>query len=192
MPNKKPAYLLHKPSGQARVRINGKDHYLGEFGSPESKERYDDLIAKWLVKQDTSGCSVTIDQLSLLFLEHADGYYRHKDGTPTGACRNFRKVLAYVVRLYGMSLASEFGPKWLKQVRQAMIDDGRCRTNINRFVNLVRQVFRWGVEEELVPPSTKYKALEEVRCLQRGRTEATEEVPHHEVCYSIIVGTLLN
>ena len=45
MPKKrKPAYTLHKPTGQARVRIKGKDHYLGEYGTPESRERYDDLI----------------------------------------------------------------------------------------------------------------------------------------------------
>jgi hypothetical protein len=42
---KPPAYLLHKPSGQARVRINGKDHYLGPHGSPESKDRWQNLPA---------------------------------------------------------------------------------------------------------------------------------------------------
>jgi glycerophosphoryl diester phosphodiesterase len=31
------AYVHHKPSGQARVRINSKDHYLGLLGSPEEE-----------------------------------------------------------------------------------------------------------------------------------------------------------
>ena len=45
MPKKrKPSYLRHKPTGQARVRIDGRDHYLGAYGSPESYERYEDLI----------------------------------------------------------------------------------------------------------------------------------------------------
>ena len=48
MPKKPPKYALHKPTGQARVRINGKSHYLGPHGSPESHKRYDALIAKWL------------------------------------------------------------------------------------------------------------------------------------------------
>ncbi len=49
MPTKrKPAYLLHQATGQARVRIDRKDHYLGVFGSQESRDRYDDLIAEWL------------------------------------------------------------------------------------------------------------------------------------------------
>jgi len=40
MPKKrKPSYLLHKPTGQARVRIDGHDNYLGEYGTPESLAR---------------------------------------------------------------------------------------------------------------------------------------------------------
>jgi hypothetical protein len=42
--NAVPSYLHHKPSGQARVRIDGKDHYLGPYGSPESKAKYDLLV----------------------------------------------------------------------------------------------------------------------------------------------------
>jgi len=38
---RKPSYLLHKPTGQARVRINGTDHYLGVYGTPESRDRYE-------------------------------------------------------------------------------------------------------------------------------------------------------
>ncbi len=41
-----PSYLLHKPTGQARVRIAGQDHYLGEFGSEASRIAYGQLIAK--------------------------------------------------------------------------------------------------------------------------------------------------
>lgn len=41
-----PSYLLHKSTGQARVRINGRDMYLGPYGSEESRIRYGELIAK--------------------------------------------------------------------------------------------------------------------------------------------------
>jgi len=37
---KPPGYLLHKPTGQARVILDGKTHYLGVHGSPESHEQY--------------------------------------------------------------------------------------------------------------------------------------------------------
>lgn len=37
MPKKrKPSYLLHKPTGQARARIDGHDHYLGECGTAKA------------------------------------------------------------------------------------------------------------------------------------------------------------
>ena len=43
---KPPAYRLHKGSGQARVILAGEHHYLGKFGTPESKEAYARLIAE--------------------------------------------------------------------------------------------------------------------------------------------------
>ena len=48
MPVPTPSYRLHKPSGQAVVTLSGKDHYLGRFGSPESRDAYDRLLAEWL------------------------------------------------------------------------------------------------------------------------------------------------
>jgi hypothetical protein len=41
-----PAYTHQAPTGQARVRINGKDHYLGVFGSGESKAEYERLVRR--------------------------------------------------------------------------------------------------------------------------------------------------
>ena len=41
-----PKYSRHKPSGQARVIIGGKHHYLGKFGSPESRNKYAALIGQ--------------------------------------------------------------------------------------------------------------------------------------------------
>lgn len=35
-------------SGQARVTLNGKVHYLGVYGSPEAHQRYGELIQQWL------------------------------------------------------------------------------------------------------------------------------------------------
>jgi len=43
-----PSYCLHRASGQAVVRIDGKDHYLGKYDTPESRAEFDRLIAGWL------------------------------------------------------------------------------------------------------------------------------------------------
>jgi hypothetical protein len=43
-----PSYRLHKPTGQAVVTLNGRDIYLGRFGSPESRAEYDRTIVEWI------------------------------------------------------------------------------------------------------------------------------------------------
>ena len=43
-----------------------------------------------------------------------------------------------------------------------MIEAGRCRTLINKDVNRVRGLFRWGTEEEFYPGSS-YQALRAVK-----------------------------
>jgi hypothetical protein len=45
--NRPPLYRFHKARGSAVVTINGKNHYLGPYGSPESHEKYARLIAEW-------------------------------------------------------------------------------------------------------------------------------------------------
>lgn len=90
----KPAYLLHKPSGQARCRIAGKDHYLGEYGSQASRDRYEELIAEWFARSgDVDRHSLTIDDVVLMFMSHAEGYYRRPDGSPTSEIDCLRAAL---------------------------------------------------------------------------------------------------
>ena len=57
-----PKYQLHKATGQARVRINGHDIYLGKYRSPESEERYRQVIADWLKTRTKSSARIQHDQ----------------------------------------------------------------------------------------------------------------------------------
>jgi integrase len=77
---------------------------------------------------------------------------------------------------YGSAAVTDFGPLAMKAVRQSMITAGWTRKNINRQVARIRQVFRWGVSNEVVPSAT-LTALEAVEPLQRGRSEAKEAPP---------------
>ncbi len=55
-PGKVPSYCRHRASGRAVVRIDGRDRYLGEFGSPASHEEYERCIAEWRAGQRTAVC----------------------------------------------------------------------------------------------------------------------------------------
>ena len=87
----KPAYLLHKATGQARGRVNGNDHYLGLYGLPQSREKYDELIDEWFARNgDTSRRDLTVDDLAIFFLEFAEKYYQRENGESTGEATNAR------------------------------------------------------------------------------------------------------
>ncbi|MDA1212757.1 MAG: hypothetical protein O2955_09565, partial [Planctomycetota bacterium] len=81
----KPSYSFHKPSGQARCRIDGKDYYLGPYGSQKSRDEYDELIGEWLSKQEVSKVTLTVDHLCLLFLQHVDGGPKWRRGGSVAA-----------------------------------------------------------------------------------------------------------
>ena len=186
---KEPAYQHHRASGQARVRIDGKDRYLGEYDSPQSRELYEDAIHEWRIRQDTSQVFITIDDLCLKFMDHAEVYYLHRDGTATGEAENLRHALRFLVKKFGTCRVRDFGPLKLKTVRESMIDAGLCRTTINRSVHRIRRAFAWGVENELVDES-KYRSLCSVSALKAGRTQAHESDPVKPVDMTIVDATM--
>src|SRR5579863_1836997 len=186
---KKPAYTLHKPSGRARVRVNGDDIYLGEYGSQESLDRYDELIVAWLANNgEIATFKLTVDDLVVQYLTHARQHYR-KNGRLTSEFHCLRSAFRPLVELYGKTRAREFGPRAIKAVREQMVAGGYLRGTVNSMVNRVRRLFRWGVENEFVPVTT-YQALCTVQGLQRGRTAAPESDPVRPVEESIVDATI--
>ena len=43
MSKRTPSLCHHKASNQGVVRINGRDHYCGTYGTPEAQAEYDRL-----------------------------------------------------------------------------------------------------------------------------------------------------
>ena len=176
-----PSYRLHRPTGQAVVTLDGRDRYLGRFGSPESHEKYERLIKVWRARQEQAGASPaeappvpldlgdtpSVNDLILAYVRHAAGYYK-----PTAEGENkevgcIRDALRIVRHGHGRSPAGEFGPKALKAVRQEMVRRGWARGYVNHQVNRVRRMFRWATEEELIPADV-YHGLQAVRGLRKG------------------------
>lgn len=181
-PRKIPSYRLHKPTGQAVVRLNGRDFYLGKHGTEASQEAYHRRIAEWLATGQhctpaPSGTPATaelsVNELILAFWRHAQQHYRAPDGTPTREVNNLQDALRPVRKLYGRTPACDFGPLALRAVQEEMIKAGLCRNVLNARVNRIRRAFRWAASVELIPVSV-VQALVTVPGLKRGRTEAKE------------------
>ena len=99
-----PKYRHYKPKNLAVVRIAGRDHYLGKYDSQASYQRYDRLVAEWmLTRQDhhvsnggssnlAGSAPVSVNALILAFWQYAEKRYV-KNGEPTSEIRSYRTAL---------------------------------------------------------------------------------------------------
>ena len=181
-----PSYKLHKASGQAIMRVTlpggaRKTVYLGVFGSPESKAEYARRVQavgsnSAVAVTGPSAADITVAELLVGFLGHADRHYRGADGKPTSSVWAFKLAAKPLKELFSHLPACEFGPNALKTLRARMVELGWCRKTVNAAVTSVRTIFKWGVSEELVPVEVLAR-LASVQGLQRGRSEAHDPEP---------------
>jgi integrase len=181
---KVPAYLLHKPSGLARVIVGGKHIYLGKHGSPESLEKYARIVTQLSASRSQLTTAspetprngdVSVNELLLEYFEFARNYYA-RNGVLTKEFSGLKEALLPVRQLFGLTKARDFGPRALKAVQQHFVDQGICRNLVNRRVSRIKRVFKWATSEELIPGSV-YHSLQSVSGLRFGRTEARETEP---------------
>lgn len=170
-----PRCRLHKGTGQAVVRLQGRDIYLGKSGSAASKEAYKRFVAEWSEnggKLLDSPHANTVTDLVIAYTKFAVTYYQ-KDGKPTNEVRMIKSAIKIARQLYGRTPATKFGPLALKACRGKMIEKDWCRSHINKQVDRVKRMFKWATENEMLP-GTLYQALRCVTGLKRGRSEARE------------------
>lgn len=170
-----PRYCLHKATGQAYVRLDGRMHYLGVFASPESKSRYRELTDAWRLRQDSSQpVELSVGELILLYVEHAKQYYR-KSGRPTSEVGCIEAACRFLMP-HRRRRAADFGPLLLEAARAEMVKDDLARTTINSQCGRIRRMFRWAVSKEFVRPQV-LTALETMAPLKAGRCDARETSP---------------
>jgi integrase len=187
-----PSYRRHKASGQAVVSLNGRQFYLGQWKSPESKQNYDRMVAEWRAghcRIAAKGASdITVCEVIAAFRRHAASYYKSPDGRPTSELANYHSPLCLLQRFYGPTPATDFGPLALKALRGEMIRLGWSRRFINRSINRLRHVFKWAESEELI--GGVYERLRVVDGLKFGRSEAPESDPVKPVPDDVVNATL--
>jgi hypothetical protein len=207
-----PSLVHHKPSSRARGRINGRDHWLGKWGSPEARAAYDRLIAEYLAcgriktpqpaptpAPSKAGAAaelgdspppdgLSIAEVATRYLEHCQIYYRNSDGTRTSTYGNALQAVR-ALRAFDDTSAAAFGPRKLTVIRDSEAAQGRPRVGCNAIVKHVRRLFQWVESQELVPRGT-HNSLKTVEPLRLGRTHAPELPPIKPVEDDIVNLTL--
>ena len=192
---KVPKLCRHKASGNAYVTDPdlGKEVYFGPHGSDAANEAYRAWAAAYLARRAEAPvparAGLTVSQLALAYLAHADVYYT-REGKRASEARTIAGALRPLADLFGLLPAAQFGPAELRAVRDAYLAKGWARQYVNQQVGRLRAAFRWGAGQGLLP-GEMLAALEAVAPLRRGRASgAREEEPVQPVPAGVVEATL--
>src|SRR6516164_4472998 len=106
-PSRVPSYRHHKPSGRAVVTLNGRDIYLGPWGSEESKAEYARKIAEWTARGRQA--PPPEKEQGVLVKEVILAYYRHCEAKLVAVeLAKVAQALRIVRELYGETEAALF------------------------------------------------------------------------------------
>lgn len=208
---KEPGYYHHKARNLAKTIVDGKTIYLGPYGSPESHAEYEKAVERWRRKHGQQAKPKlptkveTVTQLLAHWHKHAEKRYVNEDGTPSKEQKNFRIACTPLARLFGTLPIEDFTPKKLKAYQLALASGswrtpeeraGRekknqpadcCRRVTNRHSVRVKTIWRWAVEEELIPAHL-HDALLRVKGLPLGaarESDAVLPVPEDDLAATI-------
>ena len=169
-----PRIYLHKATGQARIRWEGHDHYLGRHGSPEAEAAYVRLIAELAAGRAAPPAKpardVSIAEMCAEWLAGPGAKY-----APGGdQIRQYRGSLRPLLAMYGPTPAADFKADQLETLRMAMAtgswedpgkeekpsksgkrkrkrEPGMCAEVANRRCGRIKCVFRWAERKGYVP-----------------------------------------
>lgn len=217
---KLPEVRLHKRSGNGRVFINGREYWVGRYGSPEAKARYAELIAALVTSGGKSveaavpprpapvAAELTVAELALKWLADikATRPEHRKTSLWHGALAASRAI-----RPLGTMPVSAFGSKALLEVQRLLVEtpvvvkkrkkvtkgpaeaDPPPKYRSRRYVNDVVARVRQMFHWGVLRelvPDDRVKALEIVPSLVLGATKAKETKPRRPVRPSLVKATL--
>ena len=182
-PNAVPSYLKHR-TGQAFVKVQGKNHYLGLYGSPESRVAYTKFLAQ-LGQSTTPPPTKEIRSEGITITEALIAYWRwtedrfKKHRGDARAANDIKMALRLLRQKYGDKPLAKFAPSWLITLREDMAKQDLARVTINRRVTMLKTFARWTVSRELAPSAmlVAIQALEGMRYGEGGRETARSRDP---------------
>lgn len=177
MPRKKqsaPSYRYHI-SGQARVTLDGKDFYLGEYDSPESHAKYYALLAEYNANGQRAPETPANQIDSPITVRCVTGEYREliktKYANSPSHSGRLKNLCTLLEDEYGDTEAADFGPRKLSELRDLFVVSGNNRRYANTQTRSLIQIFRHAISRELVEVGVLIR-LETLEPLRIGQTTA--------------------
>ena len=168
----------------AYTRVNKKHISLGRYGTEESMRRFERIVDDWRVMQRASTCHTS--DVFLTVGELAERYLIFEEARVAEGKVNPRQIYAVkyavlaLIRDHAQLPTHRFGPKSLTEIQERLSltacvskrgdhanGNTLSRTEVNRRINHIRHIFKWGIREELVRPEI-LDALKVVPGLRSG------------------------
>ncbi|GAB5403914.1 MAG: site-specific integrase [Aureliella sp.] len=194
-PGAVPKLRKHKASNLGVVTLNGRDHYLGPWGTGKKPTKavqsaYDAKISAWLsvgrFEGSPAGAQLSMAQVLASYIHHAKGYYTPED--PNSKYHDMLRA-ARKLRPYIQMPANDFKPQYFKEVRSAMVSEGCSRTYVNQVMGRVLKIIKWAYAEGHVDGDV-YHRCKAVEPLRKGFTRAPETEGVKPVEASIVQQTI--
>jgi site-specific recombinase XerD len=186
MSERVPAYCRQKESGRpdrAFCRIDGKKINLGRWGSSESKAKYSRLIAG--EDLEPVGKPVIIEELLAQYLDHIDAFYDRDSRT----WQKHRLAMRMLREHFADLPIKDFRGPQLKELQRTYADRGLERKYIGKLIERIKQLFRWGLSEDLVPADS-FASIDAVSGLVAGKTLAYDSSPVEPVSDADVEATI--
>ena len=192
-----PPRVTRHATGQARCHHQGKDYWLGLYGTPQARRAYAELLVRLTADQDQPAAPAprpsapgAVAEVAAAFLDAAE-----KEKHPEQV-RLYRAALAPLVRLVGTLPAADFDDLHLERIRDAMLSgswmndrerrrrekQGQpvswCRAVTNNHVRRIRTVWRWAERQRLVPRGA-WMGLRVLPALRQG-TPGVRDYPRRQ------------
>ncbi len=184
-----PKYCRHRKSGLAYVFLVGKRRYLGKYGTPESREKYDQFVAAWRADGDPRK-PMPRQNRNLLRCKsfsrdsgtESPSFWRNWRSSTISETRRIYVKAGQVTREAGLireaalallcdfphSRVDAIGPLEIDQFRGRLIgEQSWSRKHLNKQIDRIKRMFRWGVEKAIVTPAV-YHAIAAVSAWVRG------------------------
>jgi len=160
-----------------KTTIRGKTYYFGKHGTAESKRKFKDLLAKYLLAPDPTTFGEEVTRLSMAevarsYAIYAKTYYC----SDSQEFKNIAMALRPISELIPRKPACEFSPMEFKQIRQWWLNRDVSRQYANHQMRRITRAIKWLVSEGVLPPSV-HQAIQCVTPLTRGHCKAREALP---------------